>query len=282
MYELINGKEVAEHIKQQVKNEIENLGLDISLAVVVVGNDPASKIYVNNKKKACEFVGIKSLEYNLPEETSEAELLNLIDYLNLAECVHGVLVQLPLPAHINKDKVLERISPEKDVDGFTSINTGKLWLGNYDIAPCTAMGICSLLSYYNIDVKGKKCAIIGRSQIVGKPVAAMLLERNATVIMCHSHTKNLEEITRNSDIIIVAAGKRNLLTADMVSPGAVVIDVGVNRDENNKICGDSDFEGLKDIVSAITPPIGGVGPMTIAMLMKNTLIAAKNQCNRGD
>jgi methylenetetrahydrofolate dehydrogenase (NADP+)/methenyltetrahydrofolate cyclohydrolase len=275
MYQLINGKEVAEHIKQKVKNEIENLGLDISLAVIVVGNDPASKIYVNNKKKACEYVGIKSLEYNLPEDVSEVELLNLIDYLNLADCVHGILVQLPLPKHINKDKVLERIDSRKDVDGFTAINTGKLWQGKYDFAPCTAIGVIELLDYYGIDITGKNCVIVGRSNIVGKPLAALLLERNATVTVCHSKTKDLFKYTCWADIVISAVGKPKFIDYSMVKNGAIVIDVGINRDENGKICGDVDFDNVKDKVSAITPVPGGVGPMTIAMLMKNTLEAAK-------
>ena len=277
MYELINGKAVADHIKFQVKNEIDDLGLDISLAVVVVGNDPASKIYVNNKKKACESVGIKSLEYNLPEDVSEDELLNLIDYLNISECVHGILVQLPLPAHINKDKVLERISPVKDVDGFTAINTGKLWQGTYDIAPCTAMGIIELLDYYNIDIAGKNCVIIGRSNIVGKPLAALLLERNATVTACHSKTQDLYKHAGQADILISAVGKPNLITWGLVKKGAVVIDVGINRDENGKLCGDVDAESVEGKAAMLTPVPGGVGPMTVAMLMKNTLIAAKMQ-----
>lgn len=275
MYQLINGKEVAEHIKQKVKNEIENLGLDISLAVIVVGNDPASKIYVNNKKKACEYVGIKSLEYNLPEDVSEVELLNLIDYLNLADCVHGILIQLPLPKHINKDKVLERIDSRKDVDGFTAINTGKLWQGQYDFAPCTAIGVIELLDYYGIDIAGKNCVIVGRSNIVGKPLAALLLERNATVTVCHSKTNGLYKHTSNADILISAVGKPKFITWGLVKNGAVVIDVGINRDENGKVCGDVDFEGVKDKVSAISPVPGGCGLMTVAMLMKNTLEAAK-------
>ena len=275
MYELINGKAVSDHIKFQVKNEIDDLGLDVSLAVVVVGNDPASKIYVNNKKKACESVGINSLEYNLPEEVSEVELLNLIDYLNIAECVHGILVQLPLPKHINKDKVLERISPAKDVDGFTSVNTGKLWLGNYDLVPCTAMGIIELLDYYDIDIEGKNCVIVGRSNIVGKPLAALLLERNATVTVCHSKTKDLYKHTSNADILISAVGKPKFITWGLVKKGAVVIDVGINRDENGKLCGDVDAENVEDKATMLTPVPGGVGPMTVAMLMKNTLIAAK-------
>lgn len=277
MYELMNGKEVAEYIKQQVKAEIEELGLDVALAVIVVGDNPASKVYVNNKKKACEYVGIKSLEYKLPETVAEDELLNLIDWLNGAGNVHGILVQLPLPEHINKDKVLERIAPEKDVDGFTAINTGKLWQGRYDFAPCTAMGIIELLDFYGIEIAGKNCVVVGRSNIVGKPLAALLLERNATVTVCHSKTKDLYKHANQADILISAVGKPNFITWGLVKRDAVIIDVGINRDENGKICGDVSFEDVKDKVSYITPVPGGVGPMTVAMLLKNTLEAAKKQ-----
>ena len=277
MYQLINGKEVAEKIKLQVKEEIKSLGKDVTLAVVVVGDNPASKVYVNNKKKACKLVGIQSLEYGLPENTSEDELLSLIDRLNNYNYVDGILVQLPLPRHINTDMVIERINPEKDVDGFTAINTGKLWLGQYDIAPCTAIGVIELLDYYNIDIAGKHCVIVGRSNIVGKPVTALMLERNATVTVCHSKTQNLYDITRTADILITAVGKPKFITRDMVKDGAVVIDVGINRDENGKLYGDVDFENVKDKTTAITPVPGGCGPMTVAMLMKNTLEAAKSQ-----
>ena len=277
MYQLINGKEVAEKIKLQVKEEVKSLGKDVTLAVVIVGDNPASKVYVNNKKKACKFVGIQSLEYGLPENTSEDELLNLIDRLNNYNYVDGILVQLPLPRHINTDKVIERINPEKDVDGFTTINTGKLWLGQYDIAPCTAMGVIGLLDYYNIDIAGKHCVIVGRSNIVGKPVAALMLERNATVTVCHSKTQNLYDVTRTADILIMAVGKPKFITWGMVKDGAVVIDVGINRDENGKLCGDVDFENVKDKTTAITSVPGGCGPMTVAMLVKNTLNAAKSQ-----
>lgn len=275
MVQLISGKEVAEHIKLQVKNEIETLKLKPALAVIVVGDNPASKAYVNNKKKACKAVGIESIEYALPENITEDELLNIIDYCNISRCIHGVLVQLPLPRHINENRVLERIYPEKDVDGFTAINTGKLWQNNYDLAPCTAMGIIELLDYYGYDIAGKNCVIVGRSNIVGKPVAALLLERNGTVTMCHSKTQNLSEITSKADLLIVAVGKSRFITADMVRPDAVVIDVGINRDENGKLCGDVDFESVKDKAYAISPVPGGVGLMTVAVLMKNTLIAAK-------
>ena len=277
MYQLINGKEVAEKIKLQVKEEIKSLGKDVTLAVVIVGDNPASKVYVNNKKKACKLVGIQSLEYGLPENTSEDELLSLIDRLNNYNYVDGILVQLPLPRHINTDMVIKRINPEKDVDGFTAINTGKLWLGQYDIAPCTAMGVIELLDYYNIDIAGKHCVIVGRSNIVGKPVAALMLERNATVTVCHSKTQNLYDITRTADILITAVGKPKFITRDMVKDGAVVIDVGINRDENGKLYGDVDFENVKDKTTAITPVPGGCGPMTVAMLVKNTLEAAKSQ-----
>lgn len=277
MYQLINGKEVAEKIKLQVKEEIKSLGKDVTLAVVIVGDNPASKVYVNNKKKACKLVGIQSLEYGLPENTSEDELLSLIDRLNNYNYVDGILVQLPLPRHINTDMVIERINPEKDVDGFTAINTGKLWLGQYDIAPCTAIGVIELLDYYNIDIAGKHCVIVGRSNIVGKPVAALMLERNATVTVCHSKTQNLYDITRTADILITAVGKPKFITRDMVKDGAVVIDVGINRDENGKLYGDVDFDNVKDKTTAITPVPGGCGPMTVAMLVKNTLEAAKSQ-----
>ena len=277
MYQLINGKEVAEKIKLQVKEEIKSLGKDVTLAVVIVGDNPASKVYVNNKKKACKLVGIQSLEYGLPENTLEDELLSLIDRLNNYNYVDGILIQLPLPRHINTDMVIERINPEKDVDGFTAINTGKLWLGQYDIAPCTAIGVIELLDYYNIDIAGKHCVIVGRSNIVGKPVAALMLERNATVTVCHSKTQNLYDITRTADILITAVGKPKFITRDMVKDGAVVIDVGINRDENGKLYGDVDFENVKDKTTAITPVPGGCGPMTVAMLVKNTLEAAKSQ-----
>lgn len=277
MYELIDGKKVAEHIKLQVKNEIESLDREVTLVVIVVGDNPASKVYVNNKKKACEYVGIRSVEYTLPEETTEDELLSLIDVLNDLKCINGILVQLPLPKHIDESKVLERIVLEKDVDGFTAINTGKLWQGEYTLAPCTAMGIIELLDYYNIEISGKHCVIVGRSNIVGKPLAALLLERDATVTVCHSKTKSLSEITSKADILISAVGKPKFITWGFVKKDAIVIDVGINRDENGKLCGDVDAENVANKVSLLTPVPGGVGPMTVAMLMKNTLTAAKDQ-----
>ena len=275
MYQIMNGKEVSNHIKQQVKAEIEANNLDIRLAVVIVGNDPASRVYVNNKKKACEEVGIKSVEYVLPENTDEESLLSLIKMLNDNDCIHGILVQLPLPKHINEDKVISTIAVKKDVDGFSAKNVGKLWQGTYSIASCTPAGVMELLDYYNIDIAGKHCVIVGRSNIVGKPMAALMLERNATVTICHSKTQNLSDITMQADILIAAVGKSKFITSDLVKNDAIVVDVGINRDENGKLCGDVDFENVKDKASYITPVPGGCGPMTIAMLMKNTLIASK-------
>ena len=274
-YKIINGKEVANHIKQQVKEEIENNNLDVTLAVVMVGNDPASKVYVNNKKKACKEVGIKSAEFTLPSSTTEDELLLLIQLLNNNEDIDGILVQLPLPNNIDEDKVISAIAVEKDVDGFSAENVGKLWQGTYSIASCTPVGVMELLDYYNIDIAGKHCVIVGRSNIVGKPMAALMLERNATVTICHSKTQNLSAITNQADILIAAVGKSKFITSDFVKNDAIVVDVGINRDENGKLCGDVDFENVKDKASYITPVPGGCGPMTIAMLMKNTLIAAK-------
>lgn len=279
-YKILNGKEVAAHIKQQVKNEIENNKLTVCLAVIIVGENPASKVYVNNKKKACEEVCIKSLEFAMPKETTEEELLSFIDILNNDHHINGILVQLPLPEHIDEQKVIHRISPKKDVDGFSATNTGKLWLGDYQIAPCTPAGIIELLDYYNINVEGKNCVIVGRSNIVGKPIAALLLERNATVTICHSKTEDLPQITKQADIIIAAVGKSKFITDDMVKQGAIVIDVGINRGEDGKLCGDVDFETVKE-KAWVSPVPGGIGPMTIAMLMKNTLTATKMQNNKG-
>lgn len=280
MFEIIDGKKVSAYIKDTVKEKVLELnanGEEITLAVIIVGNDPASRVYVNNKKKACEYVGFKSLEYALPEETSEEELLSLIDRLNEDESVNGILCQLPVPAHIDEEKVIDRISPDKDVDGFSKINVGKLWLGEYDLAACTPMGVMELLKYYDIDVCGKNCVIIGRSNIVGKPMAALLLEKNGTVTICHSRTKNLAAVTSQADILVAAVGRAGFVTADMVKDGAVVIDVGINRNAEGKLCGDVDFDSVKEKASYITPVPGGCGPMTIALLMKNTLIAAEKQ-----
>ncbi len=282
MYKIIDGKEVSAFIKNQAKSQVEKLneqGIEACLAVIIVGNDSASRVYVNNKKKACEAVGIKSIEFALDENTSEEELLVLIEKLNDDSSVNGILCQLPLPKHINEDKVIDAISPEKDVDGFSAVNVGKLWLGKYDIASCTPKGVIELLDYYNIDLEGKNCVVIGRSNIVGKPMLALLLQRNATVTVCHSRTKDLKSIASSADVLVVAIGKERFVTADMVKEGAVVIDVGINRDANGKLCGDVDFEAVKEKASYITPVPGGCGPMTIAVLMKNTVIATKKQNN---
>ena len=280
MYKLIDGKEVSAFVKDNVKSEVEKLaenGVEITLAVIIVGNNPASRVYVNNKKRACEYTGMKSLEFALDESASEKELLDLIARLNNDNSVNGILCQLPVPKHIDEEKVIDRISPDKDVDGFSKINVGKLWLGEYDLAACTPMGVMELLKYYDIDVCGKNCVIIGRSNIVGKPMAALLLEKNGTVTICHSRTKNLAEVTSQADILVAAVGRAGFVTADMVKEGAVVVDVGINRNNEGKLCGDVDFDAVKEKASYITPVPGGCGPMTIALLMKNTLIAAEKQ-----
>ena len=280
MYKLIDGKEVSNHVKTKVREEVELLkekGIEPALAVIIVGNDPASRVYVNNKKKACEFTGMRSVEYAMPEETTEEELLSVIDKLNADESINGILCQLPVPKHISEKAVIERISPKKDVDVFSAENVGKMWQGDYDMASCTPMGVIELLDYYGIDVCGKNCVIIGRSNILGKPMASLLLERSATVTICHSRTKNLSEITSKADLIVAAVGRAKFVTADMVKEGAIVVDVGINRNEDGKLCGDVDFENVKDKCEFITPVPGGCGPMTIAVLMKNTLLACKKQ-----
>jgi methylenetetrahydrofolate dehydrogenase (NADP+)/methenyltetrahydrofolate cyclohydrolase len=282
MYKLIDGKEVSAYIKSQVKDEVEALkanGESVSLAVIIVGDNPASRVYVNNKKKACEATGIVSYEYALPEETKEEELLTLIEELNENSQINGILCQLPLPKHIDEKKVIDAIASEKDVDCFRAENVGKMWLGEYDFAACTPKGVMLLLEYYGIDVCGKNCVIIGRSNIVGKPMASLLLEKSATVTICHSKTKDLASFTRNADVIVAAVGRPKFVTADMVGEGTVVVDVGINRDENGKLCGDVDFENVKDKASYITPVPGGCGPMTIAVLMRNTLVAYRIQKN---
>ena len=264
-------------IKQEVKKEVEKLqknGVFPCLAVVLVGENSASKVYVNNKKKACEVCGISSLSYELPESTTEAELLELIQKLNEDKKINGILVQLPLPKHIDESKVILAISPEKDVDCFHPQNVGALHTGGKGFLPCTPAGILELIKRSGYDITGKECVVIGRSNIVGKPVAMLLLKENGTVTICHSKTKNLPEVCKRADIIVVATGKRNTLTKDMVKEGAIVIDVGMNRNEEGKLCGDVDFENVKEKVEAITPVPGGVGPMTIAMLMKNCLTAS--------
>ncbi len=277
MAQIIDGKAVSAAVKEQVRAEIERDKIKAGLAVVIVGNDPASRVYVNNKKKACELCGIMSYEYALPEETTEEQLLELIDALNEDRNVNGILVQLPLPKGLPEEKVIARISPKKDVDAFHAVNVGKIMIGNYSFLPCTPAGCMELIHSTGIEVSGKNCVVIGRSNIVGKPMAMLLLHENGTVTICHSRTKNLAEIASQADILVAAVGKPNFVTADMVKPGAVVIDVGINRLENGKLCGDVKFDEVSEKAGYITPVPGGVGPMTIAMLMKNTLTAAKMQ-----
>ena len=282
MSNLIDGKAVSAAVKERVKNEVAALkdqGVSAALAVIIVGSDPASRVYVNNKKKACEMTGIKSVEYALGEETTQEQLLELIDKLNADKSINGILCQLPLPKQIDEKTVIERIDPNKDVDCFSCVNVGKMWVGDGTFKPCTPAGVMELIKAYDIDVAGKNCVIIGRSNIVGKPMAALLLEKNATVTVCHSKTKNLKEICSNADVIVAAVGRAKFVTADMVKDGAVLVDVGINRNENGKLCGDIDFENVKDIASYITPVPGGCGPMTIAMLMENTVAAVKLQNN---
>lgn len=278
MAQLIDGKKISQEIKDELKAEVENLkskGKEICLAVIQVGNDPASSVYVNNKKKACAYIGIESEAYELEESTTEADLLKLIDRLNHSEDVNGILVQLPLPAHIDEDKIIRAISPDKDVDGFHPVSVGKLWIGEKGFLSCTPAGIIQLLKRSGITIDGKECVVVGRSNIVGKPMAALLLRENATVTVAHSHTKDLKEITKRADILIVAIGKRQFIHTDYVKEGAVVIDVGMHRDENNKLCGDVAFDEVESVASAITPVPGGVGPMTIAMLMNNCVETAR-------
>ena len=278
---IIDGKAVSAAVKEEIKSETAKLkekGITVGLAVILVGDDPASKIYVANKKKACEDLGFVSEEYLLPENTKTSELLELINVLNNEKSINGILCQLPLPKQIDEQTVINAISPLKDVDAFHPSNVGKIMIGNYDFVPCTPAGIMEMLKYYNIEISGKNCVVIGRSNIVGKPMSMLLLHQNGTVTTCHSRTKDLSEYTRKADILVSAVGKANFVTADMVKDGAVVIDVGMNR-ENGKLCGDVVFDEVSKKASFITPVPGGVGPMTIAMLMKNTLTAAKKQNN---
>lgn len=274
---IIDGKAISAAVKEQVRNEIERDGLKVGLAVVIVGDDPASRVYVNNKKKACEFCGIKSFEYALPEETTQKELLELVDTLNADTNVNGILVQLPLPKHLDEKAVIERISPNKDVDAFHESNVGRIMIGNYSFLPCTPAGCMELIHSTGVEVSGKECVVIGRSNIVGKPMAMLLLHENGTVTVCHSRTRDLAEVCRRADILVAAVGRPNFVTADMVKPGAVVIDVGINRLDNGKLCGDVKFDEVSEVAGWITPVPGGVGPMTIAMLMRNTVTAARIQ-----
>ncbi len=272
MYQLIDGKAISTALKEELKVKVDALkaqGVEPCLAVILVGEDPASTVYVNNKKKACEFIGIKSLSYELPESTTQDELLALIDKLNADDGVNGILVQLPLPKHIDEDAVIQAISPKKDVDGFHPQSVGALCIGQKGFVSCTPAGIIELLKRSNVEIEGKECVIIGRSNIVGKPMSLLMLRENATVTVCHSRTKNLKEVTKRADILIVAIGKPQMITAEYVKEGAVVIDVGIHRLEGKKLCGDVDFDTVAEHTSMITPVPGGVGPMTIAMLMKN-------------
>lgn len=273
MAKRIDGKQISAQVKDECRERVEKEGLDVTLAVIQVGNDPASTVYVGNKKKACEYIGIHSLAFELPEETTEQELLTLVEKLNQDETVHGILVQLPLPPHINEDKVIESIAPKKDVDGFHPQSVGALSIGQPGFVSCTPAGIIELLKRSGVVMDGSECVIVGRSNIVGKPMAMLMLRENATVTVCHSHTKNLKEVTKRADILIVAVGRPKFITKEYVKEGAVVIDVGIHRNENNKLCGDVDFEDVEPVASAITPVPGGVGPMTIAMLMKNCVEA---------
>lgn len=278
---IISGKDTSAVIRGELKSEVAKLkeekGLTPGLAVVIVGNDPASKIYVRNKHRACEEVGMLSRVYEMPEQTTEEELLSLIDTLNDDAEIHGILVQLPLPKHLDEKKVIYRIDPQKDVDVFHPYNVGLLSIGNYTLSPCTPAGCMELLKRYNIEVSGKECVVLGRSNIVGKPISMLLLQANGTVTTCHSRTKDLKDVCRRADILVAAIGKPKFVGADMVKEGACVIDVGINRLPDGKICGDVDYDAVIDKVSAITPVPGGVGPMTITMLLKNTLLAAKDE-----
>ena len=279
MYKLIDGKVISAAVKERVKNEVAALkeqGITTGLAVIIVGEDPASKVYVNNKKKACEALGIISEEYALPENTTQEELLSLIDTLNKKESINGILCQLPLPKHLDEEIVINAISADKDVDAFHPVNVGKIMQGDYDFVPCTPAGIMEMLAFEGIEIAGKTCVVIGRSNIVGKPMAMLLLHKNGTVTICHSRTQNLKEVCKNADILVAAVGRPNFVTNDMVKDGAVVIDVGINR-VDGKLVGDVNFADVCEKTSYITPVPGGVGPMTIAMLMQNTLTAAKKQ-----
>ena len=276
---VLDGKAVSAKVRGKLKLQVAELaknGVTPGLAVVIVGEDPASQVYVRNKEKACEEVGIYSEKYALPAETTQEELLAVVQKLNESPKINGILVQLPLPKHLNEAEVIEAISPKKDVDAFHAENVGKIMLGDYKFLPCTPAGIMELIAETGIEVAGKECVVIGRSNIVGKPMAMLLLHQNGTVTVCHSRTKNLAEVTRRADILVVAIGRAKFVTGDMIKEGAVVIDVGMNRDENGKLCGDVDFASAQEKCSFITPVPGGVGPMTISMLLKNTLAAVKS------
>ncbi len=280
MAKLIDGKEISAQVKAEVAAAVKELhgnGISVGLAVVIVGDNSASRVYVNNKKKACAEAGILSEEYALPEQTTQQELLALLDKLNADKGINGILVQLPLPGHIDEKTIINAIAPHKDVDAFHPANVGKIMIGDYDFLPCTPAGIIELLDKSGVDLTGKECVVIGRSNIVGKPMSMLLLHRNATVTICHSRTRDLAAVTRRADVLVVAIGRAKFVTPEMVKPGAVVIDVGMNRDENGKLCGDVEFDTVSETAGMITPVPGGVGPMTIATLLKNTVSAAKLQ-----
>lgn len=281
MAQIISGKEVSQKVREKIKKETQELfektGKKPGLAVVIVGEDPASQVYVRNKAKGCEEVGFYSEVYRLPEKTTMDELLALIEKLNNDNNIHGILCQLPLPKHLDETKVILAINPNKDVDAFHPVNTGKIMIGNYSFLPCTPAGVMELIASTGVDVAGKECVVVGRSNIVGKPQAMLLLQKNGTVTICHSKTKNLKETTKRADILVVAVGRANFITGDMVKDGAIVIDVGINRNEDGKLVGDVHFESAEKVASYITPVPGGVGPMTITMLLQNTLTAAKEQ-----
>ena len=278
MTQIIDGKKISAEIKDELKEKVTALkaeGKEITLAVIQVGNDPASTVYVGNKKKSCAYIGIRSLAYELPEDTTDEELLSLVEQLNESKDVHGILVQLPLPEQINEDKIIKAIAPAKDVDGFHPQSVGALSIGQPGFVSCTPAGIIQLLKRSGIEIDGKECVIVGRSNIVGKPMALLLLRENGTVTVCHSHTKNLKEVCKRADILVAAIGKPKFFNHEYIKEGAVVIDVGIHRNENNKLCGDVDYDDVFPHVSAITPVPGGVGPMTIAMLMYNCVQAAE-------
>lgn len=278
MAAIIDGKQISKQIKDELKEQVAAYraqGTEIALAVIQVGNDPASTVYVGNKKKACEYIGIQSVSYELPEETTEEELLAIIDKLNHDDSIYGILVQLPVPKHINENHIIQAIDPKKDVDGFHPQSVGALSIGQAGFVSCTPAGIIQLLKRSGIAIEGKECVVLGRSNIVGKPMAMLLLRENGTVTVCHSRTRNLKEVTRRADILVVAIGRPKMIDASYVKEGAVVIDVGIHRDENNKLCGDVDYASVEPVASAITPVPGGVGPMTIAMLMHNCVEAVE-------
>lgn len=279
----IDGKETSRKVRGEIAKKVQELkeqGKVTGLAVVIVGENPASQVYVRNKAKACEEVGMYSEVHALPESTTEEELLALVERLNHEDKIDGILVQLPLPKHINEERVILAIDPNKDVDAFHPVNTGKIMIGNYEFLPCTPAGVMTLLKEYNIEVEGKECVVVGRSNIVGKPQALLLLQKNGTVTVCHSRTKNLAEITRRADILVVAIGKAEFITGDMIKEGAVVIDVGMNRKSDGKLCGDVEFASASEKASYITPVPGGVGPMTITTLLQNTLVASEKRMTK--